>query len=464
VECASCHRSGVEEGRFCPFCGSVIVPVNDTLSGRLIAGRYQVLGLISEGGMGRVYEAEQRIGASTRRVALKTMRPEYADEPTINARFSTECLLLMQLEHPHTVRLLDFGYTEEGMLYLAMELVRGERLTQTMKREGAMALPRALTLLGQIAGALHEAHGKGVVHRDLKPDNIILSRHGGVGDFVKVLDFGIAKHSHAAPGGTSRGGLLGSPAYMSPEQVLGKEVDARADVYSLGLLAYEMLTGRPPFHAENAFEWATQQLSGVPASFDETTAGAQLPAHVKEALLSALSKEPDSRPPGVLEFYAELQGGRATAAVSEPPLSAITKTIPDVDPPPPPIPTPPQASTPMPQPSPASLFWRIMLATVGGALLAAVFLGAGMMIQSSYDEDARQQRACDRWVRAAREGDCVRARDIAASCPKGHSAFSVANKRVIAQCGTAAPSARPSASAASPSASAQPSAAPAKSR
>jgi serine/threonine protein kinase len=201
--------------------------------------------------MERVYQAEQQMGTNVRKVAVKTLQAQYAKDQQVLARFHRECGTVSELEHPNTIQFFDFGQTLDGQLYIAMEYAQGQSLSDALQK-GAMRPDRVLRLLAQICGSLEEAHHRGVVHRDLKPDNVILTTRAGQADFVKVLDFGIAKRSEAKDQAqeqklTQQGMVLGTPPYMSPEQFTGKELDARSDIYSLAVMAYERLTGRLPF-------------------------------------------------------------------------------------------------------------------------------------------------------------------------------------------------------------------------
>src|SRR5688572_6169040 len=190
--CAVCGEKNPAGARYCQACGAPMVKPSDdpaSLVGKLVGGRYVVTRLIAEGGMGQVYEAEQRIGDSQRKVAIKTLLPSLSSDPTIENRFYRECGIVSQLESPNTVRFLDFGHTPDKRLYIAMEFVKGEPLTAVMAR-GPMPVARVQRILRQVTSALAEAHALGIIHRDLKPDNVILTQRAGEEDFVKLLDFG----------------------------------------------------------------------------------------------------------------------------------------------------------------------------------------------------------------------------------------------------------------------------------
>jgi serine/threonine-protein kinase len=284
----------------------------DSLVGQIIGGRYRVTQILGEGGMGRVYLAEQQMGTNVRKVAVKTLQAQYAKDQQVLARFHRECGTVSELEHPNTIQFFDFGQTPDGQLYIAMEFVQGESLSDAMK-QGPMRPDRVLRILAQVCGSLEEAHGRGVVHRDLKPDNVILTTRAGQADFVKVLDFGIAKRSEAKDQAqeqklTQQGMVLGTPPYMSPEQFTGKELDLRSDIYSLGVMAYEMLTGRLPFEADTPWQWATQHMTAQPFPFEASAVSANIPGPMKQAIMRSLSKDRDQRQGTVRQFYEELAG------------------------------------------------------------------------------------------------------------------------------------------------------------
>src|SRR3954454_5922459 len=317
MDCPACHQPNVEGARFCAKCGALLpMPTSegeDTLVGQIIGGRYRITQLLGEGGMGRVYLAEQQMGTNVRKVAVKTLQTQFAKDPQVLARFHRECGTVSELEHPNTIQFFDFGQTPDGQLYIAMEFVQGESLSDALK-PGPMRSDRVLRILAQVCGSLEEAHGRGVVHRDLKPDNIILTTRAGQADFVKVLDFGIAKRSEAKDTAqeqklTQQGMVLGTPPYMSPEQFTGKELDARSDIYSLAVMAYEMLTGRLPFDADTPWQWATQHMTAQPFPFETVASSAAIPHPMKQGILRALSKNREERQGTVRQFYDEVAGG-----------------------------------------------------------------------------------------------------------------------------------------------------------
>jgi serine/threonine-protein kinase len=197
-----------------------------------------------------------------------------------------------------------------------MEYVPGPSLATVMKNEGALAAERVDRIVAQICGSLQEAHDKGFVHRDLKPENILLSTHAGEEDFVKVLDFGIAKRAGAnVPKITQEGMVLGSPPYMSPEQFSRADLDARSDIYSLAVVAYKALTGQKPFNADKPVEWATEHMTAMPLPFEATPVGAAVPVSMKRAVMRALAKKPSDRPQTMREFYTEFTLGNVRSSL-----------------------------------------------------------------------------------------------------------------------------------------------------
>src|SRR5690606_7640813 len=222
------------------------------------------------------------------------------------------------LEHPNTIKFYDFGATEDGTLYIAMEFVEGKPLADIIQESGALAPDRVIHIMRQVAGALDEAHEQNIIHRDLKPENIILGKRAGEDDFVKVLDFGIAARTESADRAkeqklTQQGMVLGTPPYMSPEQFTGKALDRRSDIYSLGVMAYEMLTGQLPFEADTPWQWATEHMTAKTRPFEAVPTGGSIPPAMRQAIMKALSKEPDQRQATARQFFEELtEGGRVT--------------------------------------------------------------------------------------------------------------------------------------------------------
>jgi eukaryotic-like serine/threonine-protein kinase len=327
MNCEACGHSNIEGARFCAKCGGVL-PVQDAqaedqMIGQVVGGRYRVTGVLGEGGMGVVYVGEQQMGSTIRKVAIKTLHPHLSKDPSVLARFHRECGTVAQLEHPNTIKFFDFGATADGTLYIAMEFVKGHPLSEVIEKGGPLAPDRVLAITKQISGALDEAHSQGIIHRDLKPDNIILTDRAGQADFVKVLDFGIAARTESADAQkeqklTQQGMVLGTPPYMSPEQFTGKQLDRRSDVYSLGVMAYEMLTGRLPFDADTPWQWATQHMTAQPLPFEATAPSTTIPPNMRAAILRALSKNREERQASTREFYEQLSGGGGITVEEQP--------------------------------------------------------------------------------------------------------------------------------------------------
>jgi serine/threonine protein kinase len=270
----------------------------DRLVGRTLNNRYLVKRKIGEGGFGAVFEGMQV--ATERPVALKVLHPQSLQDPTVVARFRREAESCSKLRNPHTVIIYDFDQTEDGVLYLAMELVRGQSLQDIQRASGVIPVERCLHILGQVADALGEAHSKGIVHRDMKPENIMVEEREGE-DFVKVLDFGIAKIKSGdggkdAPALTAIGQTVGTLEFMSPEQLRGKPLDGRSDIYALGMVAYEMLTGELPFKkSKSTTEIIQFHLQAPPPPPSSLKPELDLPAAVDELVQKMCAKSRDDR-------------------------------------------------------------------------------------------------------------------------------------------------------------------------
>jgi serine/threonine-protein kinase len=275
------------------------VPVRlDSLVGRTLNNRYVVKRKIGEGGFGAVFEGMQV--ATERPVALKVLHPQSVSDATVVARFRREAEACSKLRSAHTVVIYDFDQTEDGVLYLAMELVRGESLQDIQRAQKILPAERCLRILDQVAEALGEAHAKGIVHRDMKPENIMVEEREGE-DFVKVLDFGIAKivsgdGGKGAPALTAIGQTVGTLEFMSPEQLRGKPLDGRSDIYALGMVAYEMLAGQLPFKKSKSTTDVIQfHLQTVPPPPSALNAEAEIPAQVDELVQKMCAKSRDDR-------------------------------------------------------------------------------------------------------------------------------------------------------------------------
>jgi len=278
---------------------------DDAHIGSVFGGQYRIDERLGAGGMGTVYRATQlSVGRS---VAVKLIAGGVEKHPEHVQRFRREAEALAKLRHPNTVHLLDFGLTDEGRLYMVMELLSGHDLEHRLV-EGPLELPQALSVMRQVAQSVSEAHALGIVHRDLKPSNIYLSQVEGGDTFVKVMDFGVAgfRHDEAHSALTVKGAVLGTAAYMSPEQAQGYQVDARADLYSLGVILFEMLAGRTPFQANSAISMLIAHVSEAPPRLAAIAPDLEDLEKVQALLDKLLAKAPEERPGSVTEVIALL--------------------------------------------------------------------------------------------------------------------------------------------------------------
>lgn len=264
----------------------------------ILSGQFQILQKIGSGGMGSVYKAAQP--AMNRMVAVKILHPKLANRKDLVSRFRREARAMSHLTHPNTVKVHLYGELEDGSLYIVMEYLEGKNLNQSVRKEGPMGPERAVPIMIQVCGALQEAHTQGIVHRDLKPENIFLSTNGGLRDFPKVLDFGLAKvtERELRPGSvmlTQEGMVFGTPEFMSPEQAQGKTLDARSDIYSLAVILYEMLTGKLPFDARTPMEYIQHHITKPPLHLDTRVPGKNFPPGLGDVLAKALEKRPEDR-------------------------------------------------------------------------------------------------------------------------------------------------------------------------
>jgi serine/threonine-protein kinase len=275
---------------------------DDPLVGRTLPGGYVILDLVGIGGMGRVYRAEQtNLG---RTVAVKIIHPHLVGEENAAARFITEARAASRLNHPNSVAVIDFGKTEDGQLYLVMEFLRGKDLARVAYEEGPLSFRRIVSILRQTLAALSEAHHLGIIHRDLKPENIILEQTRTGQDFVKVVDFGLAKIRIDAvqPNITSPGIVCGTPEYMSPEQGRGDPLDARSDLYAVGVVFYQLLTGRLPFEAESPTQVVLMHITEQPQDPRKVVPERSIPSLIADVCLMALAKDPNHRFANADEF------------------------------------------------------------------------------------------------------------------------------------------------------------------
>ncbi|MCG8556252.1 MAG: protein kinase [Proteobacteria bacterium] len=279
----------------------------DRLLGLVIDGRYLVMERLAIGGMARVYRAEQMpLG---RMVALKLLEPEQLEQDQeFCQRFFLEASSAARLRHPNTVTVFDYGHEEDGLYYIAMELVQGRTLGDLLREQGHLPPTRALHIARQICRGLREAHGLGIIHRDLKPSNVLLTKHGDEEDFVKVVDFGLVKNIQDPHDLTLTGRFMGSPKYASPEQVRSRTVDGRTDIYSLGVLLYRMLSGRVPFERDSDF---ATLIAHAREPVPRLTIGqSPAPEVLRLLVLRCLAKRPEDRYQGLDRLLSDLRKAR----------------------------------------------------------------------------------------------------------------------------------------------------------
>ncbi|MCX7807276.1 MAG: protein kinase [Deltaproteobacteria bacterium] len=310
----------------------------DPLIGRVI-NNYRIVSLIARGGMGKVYRAEQ--APLGRLVAIKVLNPNYTGDqnPEFHKRFFLEAATCAKLTHPNTVTIYDYGRTEDDIYYIAMELLEGKTLHRALREQNPFPVPRALHIARQVCRSLREAHARQVIHRDLKPANIFLCQRDDDPDFVKVLDFGLVKNvGEGAEELTQTGLFMGSPKYMAPEQIRGERSDGRVDIYALGVILYEMLTGRVPFDGSTSMNILLAHLNTPPPSFREANPDVEVPPLLEAIVMKCLAKKPEDRYSSMDELLAALKGvsspselsislSEASALISHSSLSIQTRAL-----------------------------------------------------------------------------------------------------------------------------------------
>jgi eukaryotic-like serine/threonine-protein kinase len=285
---------------------STTLPATDPLVGRTLDEKYYVEERLGSGGMGKVYRARHL--SMDRPVAIKFLHTRFSEDEAARLRLLTEARAAVALRHPNAVSVTDFGHTAEGWVYIVMELLEGRTLREIVSREAPLETARATSIMLQAADAVAAAHQAGIIHRDLKPSNILITQSADQPAVVKVLDFGIAKFFAGNDDDESAldqsNTVIGTPRYMSPEQHNGSELTPATDVYSLGVILYEMLTGMVPFSGSTPAEIAQKHVNNPPHSPREVVA--PIPEDVERIVLHALEKEPSDRPPNAAEFRREL--------------------------------------------------------------------------------------------------------------------------------------------------------------
>ena len=413
--CPQCGQTYDFEQRFCPRDGSTLrAPAGSNLVGSVLADRYHIVRRIGEGGMGQVYLAEHV--KMRRRSAVKVLHQGMVNDPDAIARFNREASNASQIQHPNVAAIYDFGETDDGLIYLAMEFIDGEPLRKMIERQGALTAIQAADITRQVADALEAAHEMGIVHRDLKPDNIMIARGRNGEDVAKVVDFGIAKATSGDDQKVTRTGLaIGTPEYMSPEQLSGDSLDNRTDIYSLGLVAFNMLTGQLPFPAVSSREAMIARLTERPRTLAEIKDDVAWPAELQTVMDRALASQPQERYAHASDFGRDLvravdnmpesalsSTGTLAIAVPHPNAPTVQRPVPADAAPPKPAPTPsaptPPATRPMgrrPTPLIAGAPTQVDGAGAGRVVLTAFIVlailvggGAGWFIFTSRNKPA----------------------------------------------------------------------------
>jgi len=430
--CPRCARAlPPGAAKVCVYCGALLGmaaaasagvslglanrPARDPLIGTTVGGRFKVEELIGQGGMGKVYRARHL--ALDRLVCLKMLKPTLLEDPTVVGRFEREAMAASRLNHPNSIQVLDFGRNEtDGALYLVMEYVQGKDLRAVLRDEWPIPEARLCQIMAQVLAALGEAHAHHVIHRDLQPENIMIEQRRDHPDFVKVLDFGIAKILDSdLPGLTRADVVCGTPQYMAPEQATGGKLDARCDLYAVGVMLYQMVTSQLPFDGESSMDVLTRQVHEPPVPPRKRQPGAPISEAMESLILHVLSKDPARRPQSAEEFRQLLlavpngnASGRVGRATSDPRPAA---------------PRPAQGSSQRAKtPANASkMTKRRLLSSSAIASAAAVVLLAGLAVRWQRSNPARPMLGMSA-VAIPGSGDAARASELVRSAAEREAA------------------------------------------
>jgi len=308
--CLTCSQEFGGELTVCPHDGTHLTPLgNADLLGTVLDGRYEIQEVLAGGGMGLVYRARHRL--MNRTVAIKVLHKHMVTSPDALKRFQLEAQAVSSLAMPNILTIFDFGISQQGQPYMVMDYLAGVSLADVLEAEHRLSVARSLNIFIHVCEAIEHAHEKNVIHRDLKPSNIMLINSGEEKDFVKIVDFGIAKLLGQTEGDlaelTRTGEVFGSPLYMSPEQCRGKPVDCRTDIYSLGSVIYRTITGKRLFEGDQVLDLFFKQVSQEPAPFSVACPEIYIPEQLENAIFKALQKEPSMRFQSMAAFKAALQ-------------------------------------------------------------------------------------------------------------------------------------------------------------
>jgi serine/threonine-protein kinase len=375
--CPTCQTHFEGEAQFCPQDGSPLAAsppagADDPLVGRVLGGRYRLVQRLGQGGMGTVYRAVHTL--MDKPVAVKILRHEMSSDAEAVARFHREARSASRLDHDHCIRVTDFGQSDDGLLFLVMELLDGVSLGHIARR-GPLPPARVAAIGLAIAEALAHAHEQGIVHRDLKPDNVFLARRAKGRELVKVLDFGLAKlasDSVLGPSITRDGTVFGTPEYMAPEQAEGEKLDGRTDIYALGAILYELLSGEVPFKAGSFVAMLNKQVSEKPVSTRARRPDLDIPVGLDEVVMRCLAKKPGDR----YETAQALADAIAPFTVGDPSGMVLLPRAEGPGAPLSPSPQPATRNTKLPTPPPSIEVPRVrrgLLVIAGAAAVGVTF-------------------------------------------------------------------------------------------
>jgi len=323
--CVECNRQFTGLYTACPHDGALLRPIiQDPLIGTVLAGNYEILDVLGQGGMGVVYRGKHSL--MERIVAIKMLLSQLISDTNSVKRFQQESKAAARLKHPHIIDVYDFGISPAGQPYIVMEFLEGTPLSDLIKKEGQIGVERSIKLISQACDALDHAHKQGVVHRDLKPSNIVLTQYDEEKDYVKVVDFGVAKlievgNNNEGQRLTQAGEVCGSPVYMSPEQCMGQDLDARSDIYSMGIVLYETLTGKLPILGKTMVDTMSKHISEPPVPFNEARPDLYIPERLEWVVNKAMAKDPGQRHQTMEEFKLDLD-----LAIPRPGKSTVLRT------------------------------------------------------------------------------------------------------------------------------------------